>query len=114
MADPEVRIFSMPQEFPCGPASECCGPIGQTEEELQTLKQGLERELGVQVQTFNVKNGADMKEHRQILALLRSFGWGVLPIIAVGDEVVSMGAPRVEDAAAAVRNKLNTVMINSK
>jgi hypothetical protein len=38
---------------------------------------------------------------------LRSFGWGVLPIIAVGDEVVSMGAPTVEQAAEAVRQKLN-------
>lgn len=111
MTVPEVKIFSMPQEFPCGPGSECCGPIGQTEEELQALKQGLERELGIPVRTFNVKNGADMKEHRKILALLRSFGWGVLPIIAVGDEVVSMGMPGVEDAVLAVRRKLQTLTL---
>jgi hypothetical protein len=107
MSNHVINIFTMPQEFPCGADSSCCGPIGQTDEELNTLKQGLEKALNLSVQTFNVKNGADMKAHRQILALLRSFGWGVLPIIAVGDEVVSMGAPTVEQAAEAVRQKLN-------
>jgi hypothetical protein len=102
-----IKIFTMAQEFPCGADSSCCGPIGQTDEEVKTLKQGLEKALGVPVQTFNVKNGADMKAHRKILALLRSFGWGVLPIIAVGEEVVSMGAPTVEQAVEAVQQKLN-------
>jgi len=109
MTEHSINIFTMPQEFPCGADSSCCGPIGQTEEEVQTLKQGLERELGLPVQTFNVKNGGDMKDHRPILALLRSFGWAVLPIIAVNDQVVSMGLPTVPEAAAAVRQKLNTV-----
>lgn len=109
MTNHAINIFTMPQEFPCGVDSSCCGPIGQTDEEVQTLKQGLEKALGVPVQTFNVKNGADMKTHRRILALLRSFGWGVLPIIAVGEEVVSMGAPTVEQAAEAIRQKLKGV-----
>lgn len=109
MTNHVINIFTMPQEFPCGAGSSCCGPIGQTDEELKTLKQGLEKALSLPVQTFNVKNGADMKAHRQILALLRSFGWGVLPIIAVDEEVVSMGAPTVEQAAEAVRQKLNGV-----
>jgi len=109
MSNHVVKIFTMPQEFPCGPGSSCCGPIGQSDEEVQTLKQGLEKALGMPVQTFNVKNGADMKNHRQILALLRSFGWGVLPIIAIDDEVVSMGMPSVEQAAAAVQQRLNSV-----
>lgn len=107
MNPPVIKIFTMPQELPCGPGSSCCGPIGQTEEEVQTLKQGLEKALGLPVHTFNVKNGAEMKDHRPILALLRSFGWGVLPIIALNDEVVSMGQPSVDEAAAALRDKLN-------
>ena len=104
-----INIFTMPQEFPCGADSSCCGPIGQTDEEVQTLKQGLEKVLGLPVQTFNVKHGTELKAHRQILALLRSFGWGVLPIIAIGEEVVSMGAPTVEQATEALRQKLNGV-----
>lgn len=109
MSEKVVCIFSMPQEFPCGTDSSCCGPVGQTEEELHALKQGLEHKLGVPVRTIDVKNGADMREHRQILALLRAFGWGVLPIITVRDEVVSMGPPTVEEAAAIVRRKLEDV-----
>ncbi len=107
MSNHVINIFTMPQEFPCGADSSCCGPIGQTDEELNTLKRGLEKALSLPVQTFNVKKGVDMKAHRRILALVRSFGWGVLPIIAVGDEVVSMGAPTVEQAIEAVQQKLN-------
>ncbi len=107
-----VKIFSMPQEFPCGVGSSCCGPIGQTEEEINALKTGLEQRLQVKVETLNVKDGKAMREHRQILGLLRSFGWGVLPIIAVGDEVVSMGIPgSLEDAITAIQSKLNHVEV---
>ena len=71
------------------------------------LKNGLETELGITVGTFNVKSGADMKAHRKILELTRSFGWGVIPIITVDDEVVSMGAPTVQEAVDLVKNKVN-------
>ncbi len=89
--DKIVRIFTMPQEFPCGPQSSCCGPIGQTEEEIRTLKDTVEEKLGLKVETLNVKNGKIMKKHRNILSMLRSFGWGVLPIFTLGGEVVCMG-----------------------
>ncbi|MDZ7261053.1 MAG: hypothetical protein ONB05_02895 [candidate division KSB1 bacterium] len=104
-----IKIFTMPQEFPCGPASACCGPIGQSDEELQALKTGLEERLNVKVETFNVRDGQVIRDHRQILGLLRSFGWGVLPIITVGDEVVSMGAPTLEGAVEMIKSKLNPV-----
>lgn len=109
MEDLTINIYSMPQEFPCGPDSSCCGPIGQTEEELRMLKQQLEKELDVSVKTFNVKNGADMKTHRHILSLLRSFGWNALPVIAVNGDVVSMGLPSVAEAVEMVRRKLKSV-----
>lgn len=103
-----VKIFTMLQEFPCGVGSSCCGPIGQTEEEIDVFKTGLEQKLNVKVETFDVKDAKAMRNHRHILGLLRSFGWGVLPIIAIGDEVVSMGMPgSIEDAVSAIQNKLN-------
>lgn len=106
MSENIIKIFTTPQEFPCGADAACCGPFGQTEEEVQILKQGLEGTLSLPVRVVYVKDGGDMRDHRQILALLRSFGWGVLPIIAVDDEVVSMGLGRVEKVAASVRRKL--------
>lgn len=107
MAEKIIKIFTMPQEFPCGADSECCGPIGQTEEEVTALKTHLEKTLGLPVQVFNVKNGAEMKAHRQILSVLRSFGWGVLPILALNEEVVTMGNPSPEQAAEALQNKIS-------
>lgn len=52
--DKTVRIFIMPQQFPCGPQSSCCGPIGQTEEEIQAIKTTIESELGCRVEVLNV------------------------------------------------------------
>lgn len=30
--DKVAKNFTMKQQFPCGPQSSCCGPIGQREE----------------------------------------------------------------------------------
>jgi len=104
-----LRIFMMPQQFPCGPQSSCCGPIGQSEEEVQNLKAAMERELGYQVEVVNVLNGTQMKHHLPIVRLFRSFGPAALPIIALDEEVVSMGIPTPEEAILAVREKINQI-----
>ena len=39
----EVKIFTMEQQFPCGPKSSCCGPIGQSEQEVTSLKTAIEK-----------------------------------------------------------------------
>jgi len=101
-----VRLFTMPQQFPCGPAAACCGPVGQTEEEIQELKKSIEKELSVPVEVRNVTSGKDMRDFRPISGLLRTFGPTSLPFIAIGDEVVSMGNPSPEEAVAALREKL--------
>jgi hypothetical protein len=99
----------MPQQFPCGPDSACCGPIGQTEEEVQRLKNLLEKELACHVEVFNVTKGADMKDHLPIVRLFRSFGPMALPIIALDGEVVSMGIPTPGEAVLAVKEKMNQI-----
>jgi len=104
-----LRIFMMPQQFPCGPDSACCGPIGQTEEEVQNLKNVLEKELACHVEVLNVTKGADMKDHLPIVRLFRSFGPMALPIIALDGEVVSMGIPTPEQAVLAVKEKTNQI-----
>lgn len=106
-----VRIFMMPQQFPCGPQSSCCGPIGQTEEEIQTLRRTIEKETGCLVEVLNVTNRSDMSKHpqivQQIVRLLNAFGAMALPIIALDGEVVSMGNSTPEQAALAIREKMN-------
>lgn len=104
-----VKIFMMPQQFPCGPDSACCGPIGQTEEEVQNLKTTMERELDCLVEVLNVTNGSEMKNHVPVVRLVRSFGPMALPIIALDGEVVSMGTPTPEEAILAVKEKMNQI-----
>jgi hypothetical protein len=99
----------MPQQFPCGPDSACCGPIGQTEEEVQNLKNVLEKELACHAEVLNVTKGADMKDHLPIVRLFRSFGPMALPIIALDGEVVSMGIPTPGEAVLAVKEKMNQI-----
>lgn len=101
-----VRIFTMPLQFPCGPQSACCGPIGQSDEEVQKLKEQIEKGLGVRVEVKNVIKGDEMKDHREISALVRTFGPMALPIISVDKEVVSMGNPTPEEAVEALREKV--------
>ena len=98
-----VRIFMMLQNFPCGEQSSCCGPIGQSEKEIQNLKSSIENELGYQVEVLNVKNDDDIRNHPRIVQLLHSFGPAALPIIALEDEVVSMGNLTPEKAVAEIR-----------
>jgi len=100
-----LRIFMMPQEFPCGEQSSCCGPIGQSEQEIQNLKGGIEKELPCKVEVLNVKNDDDMKNHPRIVQLLHSLGPKALPILTLDDEVVSMANPTPEKAIAAIREK---------
>ena len=101
-----LKIFIMPQDFPCGEQSSCCGPIGQSEKEIQNLKSSIENELGCQVEVLNVKNDDDMRNHPRIVQLLHSFGPAALPIIALEDEVVSMGNATAEKALVAIKEKI--------
>ncbi len=100
-----LKIFMMPQEFPCGEQSSCCGPTGQSEEEIQNLKNSIEEELGYEVEVLNMKNEDDVKGYPRIVQLLQSLGPNALPILKLEDEVVSMGNPTPEKAIAAIREK---------
>ena len=102
-----VKIFVITQQFPCGPQSSCCGPVGQTVEEIQSLKSTIEKETGCQVAVINLTDGDDVSAYPQIERILNSYGTGALPIIMLYDEVVSLGNPTPEEAVLAVRDKLN-------
>ncbi len=102
-----IRIFMLPQRFPCGPQSSCCGPIGQTEEEIQSLKDVIEKELDAKVEVIDVTKGQDMKNYLQIVRLVRSMGFQILPIITLNDEIVSVGMPeQLHQAILAIKEKM--------
>jgi len=100
-----VKIFTVPLQFPCGPQASCCGPIGQSEEDVKKLSDAI-RELGVTVEVHNIMEDGFAKRFSSVANLLGSFGPGIVPILAIGDEVISMGTPTPEEAVQAVKEKL--------
>lgn len=102
-----AKIFTMEQQFPCGPQSSCCGPIGQSEQEVAALKDAIEK-LGLEVEICNVQNMHKLQENPNVLKLLRTFGPSAIPIITVGDEIACMGKAEISETVAAIKNKMLT------
>lgn len=100
-----VKIFMLPQQFPCGPQSSCCGPIGQTVGEIQNLKDAIEAGLGCTVEVIDIKDGGWMKDNPPVIRIIRSFGAMALPIIALNGDIVSMGKSSPDEAVIAIREK---------
>jgi len=101
-----VRLFTVPQQFPCGPQSSCCGPTGQSEEEIRELTDAIEREIGCPVEIVNVTEYGEAMKHPGVVRLLQSFGPAALPIITIDKEVVSMGNATADEAVAAIREAM--------
>lgn len=100
-----IKIYMMPLEYPCGPQSSCCGPIGQSEGEIQELKSAIEKEFNLNVEIVNIRDGVDMTES-QVIKLLNTFGAMALPLIALDGDVVSVGNPFPQEAVQAIKQKL--------
>jgi len=104
-AESRIRIFMMPRRFPCGPQSSCCGPVGQTVEEIQALKTAIETQLGYGVEIIDATQGSQMRDYRSILDLVRTFGQTALPIITIGDEVASIGPTSPKEVVSVIKLK---------
>ncbi len=108
---PVLRIYYVPQAFPCGPDSSCCGLIGQSQEELQQYRAEPEKALpGVAIETINADKASggklDLRRDMPAIRLLNSFGYAACPIVVLNDEVISMGPPVLEELVTLVREKL--------
>ncbi len=101
-----VRLFTMPQQFPCGPRSSCCGPVGQSEEEIRELTDTIEKDIGCPVEIVNVTEYDKAVKHPGVVRLLQSFGPAALPIITIDEDVVSMGNATAQEAVAAIREAM--------
>ena len=100
-----AKIFTLKQEFPCGPKSSCCGPIGQSEQEVSSLKSAIEK-LGLEVEVYDIQRMKNLQDSPQVFKLLRTFGPLAIPMITVGDEVASMGQSEISETVSAVKSKL--------
>ncbi len=103
--DKVVKIFMYPQQNPCGPGSTCCGPVGQTADEMTRLKKGIEHSLGCKVEIFDVSNAQDMKGNHAMLRTIHSFGFRALPLIVIDDDAICFGSIEPSDAVRAINRK---------
>jgi hypothetical protein len=102
-----VKIFTIEQQFPCGAKSNCCGPTGQSEQEVMTLKGAIEK-LGLEVEVYDLQKMRDrnLEKNAQVFKLFSIFGPGAIPVITMGDEVVCMGQSEISEAVASIKSKL--------
>jgi hypothetical protein len=100
-----AKIFTLEQQFPCGPNSSCCGPIGQSEQEVISLKNEIEK-LGLEVEIYDVQKFKNLQEHPQVFKLFRTFGPQAIPVITVGNDVACMGKSEISETVAAIKSKL--------
>lgn len=91
--DKVLKIFTVPQQFPCGPQSSCCGPIGLTEEEVNSLVKSVKKVFDGDIEVFNLLEPQIQKNNREVVSLVSSLGWGCLPIISLDSKIISVGKP---------------------
>lgn len=92
-----LKIFMIPQQFPCGVNSSCCGPIGLAEEEVNFLVNTAKKIFPGEIKVMNLLEKNIQKNNRNILALISSLGWGCLPIISLNDKIITIGKPTTEE-----------------
>lgn len=100
-----AKLFIMEQQFPCGPKSSCCGPVGQSTEQVASLKNAIEA-LGLTVEIRDLSTITDAADNASALKLFRAFGPQVTPIISIDDQVVSMGQSEIGETVSAIKSKL--------
>lgn len=102
-----VRLYYQPQSFPCGPNSACCGPVGQSEEELREYRRAFEAGLpGVKLELVDASQRLNLGRDLPVIKLLNTFGAAACPIFTVNGEVISMGPPVMDELVALVKAKL--------
>jgi hypothetical protein len=102
-----VRLYYAPQRFPCGPQSSCCGPVGQTEAEVEDYTRRLREALpDATLDAINISLPLRLGRDGAVIRLLNTFGHEACPIVAVNGEVVSMGPPAMGELVDLIKAKL--------
>ena len=100
-----ARLFTIEQKFPCGPKSSCCGPVGQSTEQVTLLKNAIEG-LGLGVEIYDLSAIPDSTENAPVLKLFKTFGPQVTPIISLDGQVVAMGQSDINETVSTIKGKL--------
>jgi len=100
-----IKIFTLKRQPGPGDYT-CCGPVGQTSEQIQDLQSAIETATGVQVEVYNVGRFGAEPPPRLVVDLMSTSGVKALPIVIMNDEVVSTGKVNPEPVIASIKAKL--------
>jgi hypothetical protein len=100
-----ARLFTVEQKFPCGPKSSCCGPVGQSTEQVTSLKNAIEG-LGLGVEIYDLSAISDSTDNAPALKLFKAFGPQITPIISLDGQVVAMGQSDINETVSSIKSKL--------
>lgn len=102
-----VTIYFMPPGDAGMVGAHSRGAPGRLEIELGDIVRQLSEALpGVSVELVDTSRPLRFPRHRGALRLLRSFGCDALPIVALGDQVVSIGPPAVNELIGLIAARL--------
>ena len=107
MSDPKVNIVVLPESNPCGPQSTCCGPIGQSSETIDAIKEAIEKKTGGSASVVDIETiDTEDVEYAPVVKIFNSFGAAALPIVTLDGKPVCMGAIVPEQIAVIVEREL--------
>jgi hypothetical protein len=83
---PVIKILVLPQEKGPGGCG-CCGPVGQSTEQIQALQYAIEDAFGCQVDVYDITRRGDMPNVPEIFTLMSTSGVKALPVVTLNDEI---------------------------
>lgn len=102
----EIKIFTIKQQFPCGPGSGCCGPIGQSEEEINNLIDSIKK-IGIDSVMVNYVNDIrELNKFKNVQTIFTTFGPGAAPVILLDNDIISIGKSGINNIISLIKNKL--------
>ncbi len=108
-AQATIRVYFVPQTFPCGPDSACCGPVGQTEEELQALAGDLVAAFpDIELEVIDAKGKLQMGRDLPVTKLLNTFGAAACPVVTLNGKVIAMGPPDMAELIELLKTELSS------
>lgn len=105
--EPRVRVYFTPPVNPCGEGATCCGPMGMSADEAESLRAAVAGAVpGVGVELVDASRKLRFHRDGAVLRMVNTLGLAVYPVVTVDGEIVSMGPPVVDELGPLVRTRL--------
>jgi hypothetical protein len=92
----KIRLFVARQICVCASGPDCCAAPGQTEKEIENMALAIKESAQSDLEVNDIKDTRIIERFPAVIKLFKKYGYNSLPIIMVGEEVVSYGIPDSE------------------